>query len=422
MKGMRVLALAVLAAPTAAWATAGYFQHGYGLKAKSMGGVGIALPQDSLAAATNPAGMAWVGSRLDLGIEMFVAKLGSEIVGNTIGMDGSREAGGTFLVPELGFNRMLDASRSVGVSVYGNGGRTEYNDNPFIAMGMGGSNPLGLDFQQALIAPTFATKLGEQHSIGVSLILAYQTFAASGLERFDTAAFSSSPGSVTNRGHDHATGVGLRLGWTGQITPGVTLGATYKPKIRMSKFDRYKGLLADQGGFDIPADYGIGIAAKAMPRLTVAADIQRIDFAKVGSLGNRADCFLASTCRLGTDGGPGSGWRNTTVYKLGVAWEATPAVTLRAGFAKLRQPIPADQTLLNILSPAVVENHLTLGGTWQVSPQSELTVFYMHAYGNTVHGSGSIPGSCSACAAVGGGEANLRMKQDALGVEYGWRM
>ena len=49
---------AVLAAPLSVFATTGYFSHGYGLKAKGMGGVGIALPQDSLAAATNPAGMA----------------------------------------------------------------------------------------------------------------------------------------------------------------------------------------------------------------------------------------------------------------------------------------------------------------------------------------------------------------------------
>ena len=66
-----LLAVAVAAAlaPFAAHATTGYFQHGYGIKAKSMGGVGIALPQDALAAATNPAGMAWVGNRMDLGVD-----------------------------------------------------------------------------------------------------------------------------------------------------------------------------------------------------------------------------------------------------------------------------------------------------------------------------------------------------------------
>jgi long-chain fatty acid transport protein len=38
---------AALAAPAVAMATTGYFAHGYGLKAKGMGGVGIALPQEA---------------------------------------------------------------------------------------------------------------------------------------------------------------------------------------------------------------------------------------------------------------------------------------------------------------------------------------------------------------------------------------
>ena len=65
-----LVAFACAAAP--AFATNGYFSHGYGIKAKGMGGVGIALPQDALAAATNPAGMAMVGSRMDFGLDLFM--------------------------------------------------------------------------------------------------------------------------------------------------------------------------------------------------------------------------------------------------------------------------------------------------------------------------------------------------------------
>jgi hypothetical protein len=61
---------ASLAAP-AAQATDGYFQPGYSIKSNGMGGVGIALPQDALAAATNPAGMALIGNRVDGGLSLF---------------------------------------------------------------------------------------------------------------------------------------------------------------------------------------------------------------------------------------------------------------------------------------------------------------------------------------------------------------
>jgi long-chain fatty acid transport protein len=226
---------------------------------------------------------------------------------------------------------------------------------------------------------------------------------------------SSSPGNVTNRGYDDSTGLGARVGWTGQVSPTVTLGATYQTKTRMSEFDKYKGLFANQGDFDIPENYGAGIAVKASPSLTVAADVLRINYGDIPAVGNTADCLFAATCQLGGTNGPGFGWQNTTVYKIGFAYEMKPGTTLRGGYVTLDQPIPASQTFFNILAPGVVEDHLTLGLTLEMSKTSELTFMYMHAFEKKVNGSGSIP------AGFAGGEANLRMSQDSIGVAYGWR-
>ena len=414
-------ALIALWAPSLARATAGFFQHGYGLKAKGMGGAGAAFPQDALAAATNPAGMVWVGNRLDIGLDWFEADRGSRITGNTLGLSGDRDANGrkTFPVPELGFNRMLGENRSLGVAVFGNGGMTRYFDNPLGALG--GSSPAGMEFVQGTVAPAFAAKLGASSSIGVALPLVYQELAVRGLEHFDDPVFSAAAGYVTNRGRDGSLGVGVRAGWLSRISPEVTLGAAVQPRIRMARFKSYKGLLAGEGNFDVPENYVLGIALKAGPALTAVADIQRINFAGVRSLGNRADCFLALTCLLGAPDGPGSGWRNVTVVKIGFAYEASPGLTLRGGVAVLRQPIPAEQTLLNMFAPAVTVKHLTLGATWQLAPHSELTVAYLHGFEATVQGSRSIPPGFPPTGA-GGGEADLRMKQRALGIAFGWRM
>lgn len=54
-----------------AYATNGYFANGYSLESKGMAGAGVALPQGSLDAAINPAAMAFVGKRLDIGLTMF---------------------------------------------------------------------------------------------------------------------------------------------------------------------------------------------------------------------------------------------------------------------------------------------------------------------------------------------------------------
>jgi long-chain fatty acid transport protein len=414
-KTLLAAAIAAVLAPGLALATTGYFAHGYGIKAKSMGGVGIALPQDALAAASNPAGIAWLGNRIDVGADLFTPDRGASIVGaGAPGANGTYDGNDTksFLIPEFGYNRVISPNLTFGVAVYGNGGmNTDYATNPFAAFG--GSGPAGVDLMQLFVAPTVAWKSGN-HSFGASLNLAYQRFKAEGIQGF--AGFSASPGNVSNRGYDDSTGFGVRVGWTGQVSPAVTLGATYQTKTKMGEFDKYSGLFANQGDFDIPENYGAGIAVKASPKLTVAADVLRINYGDIPAVGNSADClFVTGTCQLGGTNGAGFGWQNTTVYKIGVAYELKPGTTLRAGYVTLDQPIPASQTFFNILAPGVVEDHLTLGLTMEMSKTSELSFMYMHAFEKKVNGSGSIP------LGFGGGEANLRMSQDSIGVAYGWK-
>lgn len=395
-------------------ATNGYFSHGYGMKAKGMAGVGIALPQDSIAAATNPAGMVWVGDRIDLGVDWFRPSRGAEITGNSFGADGTYDGNGrsNFLIPELGFNKMMNPDMSLGVSVYGNGGmNTDYHTNPFGAFG--GSGNAGVDLQQLFISPTWAMKLNPQHSIGVAINLVYQTFRADGLQPFaNTPGFSSDPSAVTNNGKDTSTGVGLKLGWTGELTSALTMGATYQPKTKMKKFSKYAGLFAEQGGFDIPATYGVGLALKATPQTTLAIDYQAIQYSGVPSIANT----LSAGGQLGADNGPGFGWKNVNVVKFGVSQAMSGTLTVRAGYSHNTQPIPESQTFFNILAPGVVQDHVTLGATWNVSPQNEVTVAYMHAFEKKVNGSGSIPAS------FGGGEANLHMYENSLGVAFSWKM
>jgi long-chain fatty acid transport protein len=414
MKRALLAALTAAAvAPLASHATVGYFSHGYGLKAKGMGGVGIALPQDAMAPASNPAGLGFVENRIDFGVDWIRPNRSSEVVGNGAGLNGSSNGNGTkdFFIPEFGISRSFGTNMALGLVVYGNGGmNTTYDRSPFTAFG--GTSPAGVDLIQLFIAPTIAWKPSPNHSFGLSLNFAYQRFSADGLNSF--AGISSDAANLTNRGDDDATGWGLKLGWTGKVTNAVTLGATYQTRTRMSKFDKYKGLIAEQGDFDIPEHYGLGISVQATPKLTLAADIQQINYGKVQAVGNPADCLFTGACRLGQSGG--GGWRNTTVYKFGASYAWSKDLVLRAGYLTLRQPIPANQTFVNILAPSVVEDHLTLGGTWSLSPTRELTIGYMHAFRKKIDGSGSIP------VGFGGGNANLQMNQNSLGVAFGWKM
>lgn len=395
-----------LIASPLAYATNGYFAHGYGMKAKGMAGVGIALPQDSIAAATNPAGMVLLGDRTDLGLDVFKPSRGAEVVGAGGLGNGTFDGNGksNFFIPEIGYNKMMDSNMSLGVSVYGNGGmNTDYKTSPF------GPNA-GINLEQLFIAPTWAMKLNPQHSIGVAINLVRQTFSATGLGAFATS--SSNSAALTDNGKDSSTGVGLRLGWTGELTPMLTMGATYQPKTKMSKFSKYAGLFAEQGGFDIPATYGLGIALKASSETTIAIDYQAIQYGGVPSVANT----LTAGGPLGADNGMGFGWTNVKVFKFGVSQAMSESLTVRAGYSHNTQPIPSSQTMFNILAPGVVQDHLTLGATWNVSRQNEVTVAYMHAFEKKVNGPGSIP------AGFGGGDANIHMNENSLGVAYSWKM
>ena len=439
------IAAACVAGP--ALATNGYFAHGYGMKAKGMAGAATATASDTFGGAVNPAKMVFVGDRFDIGVDVFSPRRSASRQGSTGfggGYDGSAESDSNyFFIPELGYNKLINPDLSLGVTVYGNGGmNTDYDSksaNPSFAPSCAGAQSnllfgcgkLGVDLIQLIIAPTAAYKINATNSIGVSPLFGYQRFKVDGLQAFDETlnfgggpfSFTSSQGNTTNRGYDSATGFGVRVGWLGKLSDTVTLGAAYSSKVRMSKFDKYKGLFAEQGRFDIPENYNVGIAAQAMPALTVAFDIQQINYAGVASVGNGVTNSLVTVPpvapnRLGDANGSGFKWRDQTVFKLGAEYDYDRSLTLRVGFNYGRSPVRGgdmNDVSFNIIAPGVVEKHLTLGTTWALGNKAEFTVAYMHAFTNTVTGP-----SATALLGVGGTET-LKMYQNSIGLAYGMK-
>jgi long-chain fatty acid transport protein len=337
-KSLIAVSISGLMVSSAAFATNGMFGHGYSTKEKGLAGAGAAYSQDSLAAATNPAGMVQVGNRMDVGAALFNPNRNYDVTGGpsnacsaagcsfSIGPQGIESDSTLFLIPHFGYNSMLDDSSSVGVSVYGNGGmNTRYkggtatyfdsvNAGDFVtvpgtfggAVGPGLSGTTGVDLKQLFIAGTYAKKLTSDHSVGASLIFAYQTFKADGVSSL--GAFSSNPGKLSNNGDDTSTGFGAKLGWQGKVAPSVTLGASYQTKMAMSEFDDYAGLFAEQGGFDIPATLVLGAAWSINDTSKLIVDIQSIYYSDVPSLGNSITPLLDGSCVPNpATGGAGAG-------------------------------------------------------------------------------------------------------------------
>lgn len=205
----------------------------------------------------------------------------------------------------------------------------------------------------------------------------------------------------------------MQVGYLGHITDNVSVGAFYKSKVWAGKFDKYAGLFAQQGGFDVPASYGAGIAFKASAQLTLAADVKHIQYSDVQSVGNSLAPLFQGT-PFGADGAPGFGWRDITVGKFGAVYQANDRLTLRAGYSIGGNPVPQSETLLNILAPGVVTEHYTAGATIKSSRNLEVTAYAMHAPRNTVRGQGSIPLN------FGGGEADVRLSETSFGFAVGY--
>jgi len=412
------MAMAGLA--TSAFATNGYFSHGYGMKSKGMAGASTATHDDAFGGANNPAAMAFAGNRLDLGLDVFnpIREFSNTTAGFTVESDSE-----WFFIPEFGYNRMINNDLALGVTVYGNGGmNSDYppfpdNSNYFL-----GTGALGVDLMQLMVAPTAAFKFSPNHSIGIAPLLGYQMFEAQGLDFFGDMGISTSPDSLTNNGHDGAFGWGVRVGYMGKITPTVTIGAAYASKMDFEEFDDYAGLFAEQGDFDVPENWNLGVAWQATPQIKLAMDYQRINYSGVDSISNPSsnlgNCLFGDpTYCLGGDNGPGFGWDDIDVWKLGMEYKHNNAWTFRAGYSHSDNPISSSDVTFNILAPGVVQDHLTLGFTHTLASGDEVTMAYMHAFENSVDG----PSLFNALGMEAGNE-EIKMNQNSLGIQYSWKM
>jgi long-chain fatty acid transport protein len=406
------LPAASLTMPLTAFATDGYFLNGMGAKAKGAGGVAIAMPEDAVSIAANPAAAIDLGERLDIGLEVFVPKRGAEISGNAAGLNGTWSGNGAnpFILPEIGYVRQLGPDFAAGIVLSGNGGmNTNYDANPFASFGASGE--AGVNLRQIFITPTLAGRIAPNHSIGVSPILVVQSFSMTGIQPFTAA--SSAPAQMTNNGDDWSAGGGVRIGYMGHFGSTVSLGAFYQSKIWAGRFDKYAGLFAGRGNFDVPASWGFGLSVKPTDKLAIGADYKRIEYSGVQSVGNPIGQLFAGI-PFGADNGPGFGWRDIDVIKFGAVYKADDTLTLRAGYGRSDNPVPASETFLNMLAPGVVTDHFTAGATLRVKEGLELTGYVMHAPRKTVRGVDSIP------MPYGAGDADIHLAETAVGLSFGF--
>jgi long-chain fatty acid transport protein len=399
-----------------AHATEGYFALGFGPVQRGQGGAGVAQEAtDAMATALNPAAVAGLGRQMSLGVEFVAPSRGYTASGTSFVAQGPHGSGTPlFPIPNFAYNLPLDNGAVLNFAAYGNGGlNTDYGGftrtNP-CPPGTPGTGvfcfgPAGVNLSQLFLSVTYARKNGAL-SWGIAPTVAVQAFEAKGLQAFGAA--SVDPAHLSNTGLDWSVGVGLRGGVSVEVSPTLRLGISGQTKIKMSKFDEYAGLFADGGGFDIPAQATIGAAWQATPDLTVMLDYQKIFYSGVGSVSNAGDAGP-----LGAAGGAGFGWDDVDVVKLGIEWKQSDTMTWRAGYAKSSNPLGPEDVTLGILAPGVVEDHFTLGGSFQANNRDKFDFAIMYAPNVAVSGPEATPFGVTP-----GSDVTVDMDQFALSV--GW--
>ncbi|MCK5079686.1 MAG: outer membrane protein transport protein [Bacteroidales bacterium] len=455
---MALLMICLIYTPDAN-ATDGYFSNGTGTKSKGMAGAGIAYLKGPFGGALNPAGISFLEKKwsFEVSVGLFNPNRKYTVTGAATTPDkwGYMDQNGTFVndprfmafglaegtvesdkkyfvIPAIAFSYKIGDKHNLGFNFYGNGGmNTTYETKTYyseIIDGFGNpmpdgnpnpmanvSQPTGINMQQMFISLTYAIQLGK-HSIGVSPVFVYQTFEATGLQAFRDMGMAGSPqltqmlgtpdrmNSVTNNGVDNSTGFGVKIGYQGELFDGFRLGASFQPKIKMSKFDKYAGLFAEEGGFDIPCNWQAGVSYTVADKVTIMFDVKRIMYSKVKSIANpmkpQEMMPMVPTVPmdpqmpfqpnpgwvpLGDENGAGFGWEDLTVFKLGVEVAVVKTWQFRTGVSYGKEPIQQSEVMFNILAPAVNNTHLSLGFTKEIKDHA-LNFAVTHALNNKVSG------------------------------------
>ena len=395
---------AVLAAAGLAEATNGDNLIAIGPNARGMGGLSIAAPQDAISAVFgNPATMCFgrfcPSTQVDVAATIFLPHVDASVT-NAFGMNQTIAAEAeekVYPIPAIGISLPLAEGSEqwrFGLAAYGvTGLGVDYKDTVLDQPDIFGPGaPLIAGEFTALqimkVAPAISYQLAPDFSVGAAFHLDYATL--------DMGAGSRS-----------GFGYGVQLGLLWRPQPNLSIGLSYTSAQKVNHED----VIAQQtptgiARFDLeleaPQQFGVGLAFEAMDhRLLTGVDVKWVNWSDAAGY-REFD------------------WEDQTVFAFGVQYAVVPKkFFVRAGFNYGANPVkehhdwngaftpqgPAEwvpvqdtafpryyyETFRIIGFPAIVEQHLTVGFTYELSDAMALSFAYMRALENDISETGIGP-------------------------------
>ena len=359
----KTIKLAVVAAlalgATSAFATNGSTMIATGAKATGMAGTGIGMAHGAESTLTNGALITSVeGTEVSFGGTLFMPNVSFD---NGGGAGAKDSAADTNVIP------------TVAVA-------TKLSDDLYIGVGMWGTAGMGVDYRDEDANMNFVSNLQlMQFAVPVAYKVAGVSLAITPLLQYgaldinyDANGHAAAGGESTTQGVAQDLAFGVNLGVAYEIA-GVTIGAMYKSEIEMTYDGQISQAMSDFTGapasnfsdkLSTPAEIGLG-ASYNMNEHTVAVDYKQIKWSDAAGY----DSFA---------------WEDQDVISIGYEY-ATDSWAARVGYNHAASPITdqgAAGGLLNQFNlmgfPAIVESHIALGGTYNVSKQTSFDLAYVY--------------------------------------------
>jgi len=410
-----------------AFATNGYQLIGVGSYQKSLAGAVTALPGSNMTAVTNPAGMLRIGHRADFSMEAFMPDRSTDF--KAFGGKVADSESELYGIPAIGWNGPVGSRDDMvfGGGMYGTSGMgVDYGSTLMQPAAPGVSPAVYWDGYSSIafwqMAPAFAWQAAEKLSLGASINIDFQQVSFK--QRMMADSTGDGQGDMIVNNFDlgnsaSAFGFGLSLGLIYDFNEMFTIGASYKSKQFFTDLEYQLAygdidMSAFGGGplpagtykldLDFPQQASLGIAVHATKAFTVAADVKWINWSDTME-------------DLAVDG-PGGikvpmdpGWDDQVVFAIGLAYKVNDSFNLRAGFNYAESPIDEQSAANNLILPAVVETHYTVGADYRLNEHWDIGCHYMYVPENTVTaGSGTnAPG------------VKISLSEQSFGVNLGYR-
>jgi len=404
---------------TALYATDGHVLHGVGPINQSMGGAGTGVCVDPIGSvAWNPACTArFAGTRLELSFEWFSPKrsVSSTVNEGAFGpgfpqatLSGTTESdGNSALLPTLTFTRRSEGgSNAFSFGMIGIGGfGVEYEQsddfsNPILTPQP--PNGLGLgriesNYVLMKIPVGYSRLVTDDLSIGVAVLPAMSKLRVTPAPFAPPVMTPDSPMPYYLGADTGATawGVGFEAGLQYNVSRVFSVGGAYHSPIWFSDFEwqspDHTGTLHPVSfRLDGPQLVSFGFGLTPAETTTIAVDFRHIDYSNTEGFeksGFNPDGSVA-----------GFGWDSIWAFAAGVQQQVARGTWIRGGYNYGQNPIPDELSFVNAPAPGIVQHHLSLGFTQQLTPNLGLSFAYYRAFENSQTGSwlspmGPVPGT-----------------------------